>query len=84
VTRYAAVRPDDDQVAWPGRRLRISRYQFDDSIAIHDETVLPERVDRLDANRITPHSYINLTTDEARWLHARLGEILQEVPDGSA
>jgi cation transport regulator ChaC len=73
--RYHAVLPTDPKL--PGQRLALERdASFDGLVHITIETTLPERVERLDARRVEVSERICMTPDHARWLHARLGELL--------
>lgn len=73
---YEAVKPDSEQKEWPGRRLRILRMDQEDQILLFEETVLPEKVNLLNAYRMRNHEQIILDKDDARWLRDRLNELL--------
>lgn len=73
---YVALRPyNSDVVADLGDRLRVEvTIHEPDLVIVALETVLPERVLRPDAVRREIHESLPLAMDDARWLHARLGE----------
>lgn len=62
----------------PGLRLRLD-WEPGDNAELVEETTLPERVMNPDANRKEMHERIMLTTQNVRWLHEALGELLAEM-----
>jgi len=62
----------------PGLRLRLDWHRGDNAEFV-EETTLPERVMNPDAYRKQCHEHIWLTTQNVRWLHEALGELLAEM-----
>jgi hypothetical protein len=81
VSDFLRIRPADPQAGDPGCRLRVVREEMG-NIDVYDEQVLPERVLRPDANRVTPLGHLTLTEDEAQWLCATLAEATRAGPVG--
>ena len=67
--------PKIDQVFPSGRkareegwRLHVYREEGEGLLLLAEERVLPERVDRVDAQRVLDSKRLWLTTDDQRWL----------------
>jgi hypothetical protein len=77
--RFVRVRPAT-LGAKPGARLRLERPEDEGLIDLVDEIVWPEQVSNPNSNHIREtRDALILTTDDARWLHATLGELLAET-----
>ncbi len=79
IERFVCIRPDPDPKADPGWRFRIDS-EVQGLTVLVEEQVLPERVSRVDAYRIiTTRGEMTLTPTDVVWLHATLGELLDEM-----
>lgn len=71
----ASKHPDDQ-----GWRLHVDLPDDEGYFDLVEEQVLPERVERADANRIRrSNGIVRLNLDEARWLNALLVQIIPEL-----
>lgn len=89
-TTFCRMRPQDMPPHMAGKphdgwRLRIEREPGENAI-ISEERVLPERLERPDAQRVEEADVIWLTTDEARWIRDALTELvpIMEAEDAHA
>jgi hypothetical protein len=80
--RYYAIRPcpisaacaNDNERGW---RLVVQYERGSGSAYFSEEQVLPERVRRIDANRVlADNGRIGLNLDEAIWLRAQLDDLI--------
>ncbi len=81
---FMRIRPFADQKESPGVRLVVVRNQEDDNVELREETVLPERVDRVDANRVQISQCVILTPNDMAWLWGVLGELLDSAVQKTA
>lgn len=71
----ASKHPDDQ-----GWRLHVEMADDEGYIDLVEEQVLPERVERADANRIrNSNGIVRLSLDEMRWLNALFVQIIPEL-----
>jgi len=75
--RFVRVRPLGDE---PGARFRLEREEDNKLIDLVDELVWPEQANNPESHHIREtFDALVLTTDDARWLHGALAELLAET-----
>ena len=79
------VRPDDREKPSTddkerGWRLHVTLDDFEGYVEVVEEQTFPERAHRADANVIrATNGSLRLNVDEAKWLRARLDEVIPEL-----
>jgi hypothetical protein len=78
------VIPDsDEKLRAEGWRLHVYRQYADGNVYIASERVWPEKVSDPRAHRVFDSRRILLHPDEVKWLHERLGELLDPTKAGT-
>lgn len=82
---FIRVLPHYDQVAHPGVRLVLERYEDENLVFIKTEKVLPEKVNTPRCNHHQTAEEMIFSLEQIRWLHKMSGDLLSEVdPDDIA
>lgn len=71
------IRPFDSS----GARLRLEHDSAWGLAVLYDENVDPEHMDLAETEWQRPLASVQMTEDDARWLHEATGELLAEIAD---